>query len=91
MKKGFIFISWRFHVHFIYYTCAPESCASYATNERAFLKNAPYLVNLVECFINQIKHFRQVFSRFDELDSYYIRRFAPDDSKPWVHDRNQIF
>jgi transposase len=28
--------------------------------------------HLVECFINKIKHFRRVFSRFDKLDSRYL-------------------
>jgi transposase len=26
---------------------------------------------LVECFINKIKHFRRIFSRFDKLDQSY--------------------
>lgn len=28
--------------------------------------------HLVECFINKIKHFRRVFSRFDKLDTSYL-------------------
>ncbi len=28
--------------------------------------------HLVECFINKIKHFRRVFSRFEKLDSSYL-------------------
>lgn len=28
--------------------------------------------HLVECFINKIKHFRRVFSRFDKLASRYL-------------------
>ena len=28
--------------------------------------------HLVECFINKIKHFRRVFSRFDKLDRRYL-------------------
>ena len=28
--------------------------------------------HLVECFINKIKHFRRIFSRFDKLDSSYM-------------------
>jgi transposase len=28
--------------------------------------------HLVECFINKIKHFRQVFSRFDKLAGRYL-------------------
>ena len=28
--------------------------------------------HLVECFINKIKHFRRVFSRFDKLASRYM-------------------
>lgn len=28
--------------------------------------------HLVECFINKIKHFRHLFSRFDKLDSRYL-------------------
>lgn len=28
--------------------------------------------HLVECFINKIKHFRRIFSRFDKLDSRYL-------------------
>lgn len=28
--------------------------------------------HLIECFINKIKHFRRVFSRFDKLASRYI-------------------
>ena len=27
--------------------------------------------HLVECFINKIKHFRRIFSRFDKLDRSY--------------------
>ena len=28
--------------------------------------------HLVECFINKIKHYRRVFSRFEKLDSRYL-------------------
>lgn len=28
--------------------------------------------HLVECFINKIKHFRRIFSRFDKLDTQYL-------------------
>jgi transposase len=28
--------------------------------------------HLVECFINKIKHFRRIFSRFDKLSSRYL-------------------
>lgn len=28
--------------------------------------------HLIECFINKIKHFRRIFSRFDKLDSSYL-------------------
>jgi len=28
--------------------------------------------HLVECFINKIKHFRRIFSRFEKLDSSYL-------------------
>ena len=28
--------------------------------------------HLVECFINKIKHFRRIFSRFDKLDCAYL-------------------
>ena len=28
--------------------------------------------HLVECFINKIKHYRRIFSRFDKLDSRYM-------------------
>ena len=28
--------------------------------------------HLVECFINKIKHFRRIFSRFDKLDRSYL-------------------
>jgi transposase len=28
--------------------------------------------HLIECFINKIKHFRRVFSRFDKLASRYL-------------------
>lgn len=28
--------------------------------------------HLVECFINKIKHYRRIFSRFDKLDSRYL-------------------
>ena len=28
--------------------------------------------HLVECFINKIKHFRRIFSRFDKLDCSYL-------------------
>jgi transposase len=28
--------------------------------------------HLVECFINKIKHFRHVFSRFDKLDRSFL-------------------
>jgi transposase len=28
--------------------------------------------HLVECFINKIKQFRRIFSRFDKLDSRYL-------------------
>ena len=28
--------------------------------------------HLVECFINKIKHYRRIFSRFDKLDTRYL-------------------
>jgi transposase len=28
--------------------------------------------HLVECFINKIKHYRRIFSRFDKLDQRYM-------------------
>lgn len=28
--------------------------------------------HLIECFINKIKHYRRIFSRFDKLDSRYF-------------------
>lgn len=28
--------------------------------------------HLIECFINKIKHFRRIFSRYDKLDSSYL-------------------
>ena len=28
--------------------------------------------HLVECFINKIKHFRRIFSRFEKLDTSYL-------------------
>ncbi|NJL55724.1 transposase [bacterium] len=28
--------------------------------------------HLVECFINKIKHFRRIFSRFEKLDRSYL-------------------
>ena len=28
--------------------------------------------HLVECFINKIKHYRRVFSRFEKLDTSYL-------------------
>lgn len=28
--------------------------------------------HLVECFMNKIKHYRRIFSRFDKLDSRYF-------------------
>ena len=28
--------------------------------------------HLVECFINKIKHFRRIFSRFEKLDTRYL-------------------
>lgn len=28
--------------------------------------------HLVECFINKIKHYRRIFSRFDKLDRSYM-------------------
>ncbi len=28
--------------------------------------------HLVECFINKIKHYRRVFSRFEKLDTGYL-------------------
>ena len=28
--------------------------------------------HLVECFINKLKHFRRIFSRFDKLDARYL-------------------
>ena len=28
--------------------------------------------HLVECFINKLKHFRRVFSRFEKLDTSYL-------------------
>jgi hypothetical protein len=27
---------------------------------------------LIECFINKIKHYRRIFSRFDKLDARYL-------------------
>ncbi len=28
--------------------------------------------HLVECFINKIKHYRRIFSRFEKLDTRYL-------------------
>ncbi len=28
--------------------------------------------HLIECFINKIKHFRRIFSRFEKLSKYYL-------------------
>ena len=31
-----------------------------------------HLCHLVECFINKIKHYRRIFSRFEKLDTRYL-------------------
>lgn len=28
--------------------------------------------HLIECFINKVKHFRRIFSRYDKLDRHYL-------------------
>jgi transposase len=28
--------------------------------------------HLIECFINKVKHYRHIFSRFDKLDTRYL-------------------
>ena len=40
----------------------PYSCDRHLYRER----------HLVECFINKIKHYRRIFSRFEKLDTRYL-------------------
>ena len=35
--------------------------------------------HLVECFINQIKHYRRIFSRFEKLDTRYLGFLSTSD------------
>jgi transposase len=45
------------------------------SNRKALREYDEYLYqerHLVECFINKIKHYRRVFSRFEKLDSRYL-------------------
>lgn len=42
------------------------------TEERDYDKHAYKERHLVECFINKIKWYRRVFSRFDKLSSRYL-------------------
>ena len=43
-----------------------------AKTEREYDKWVYRERHLVECFINKIKHFRRIFSRFDKLDRSYL-------------------
>ena len=47
----------------------PHQCAK---TEREYDKWVYRERHLVECFINKIKHFRRIFSRFDKLDRSYL-------------------
>lgn len=45
------------------------------SNRKALRDYDEYLYqerHLVECFINKIKHYRRIFSRFEKLDSRYL-------------------
>ena len=63
--------------HFIDYLLEPGIEAVIPPHQRAKVlrENDEWLYrerHLVECFINKIKHFRRIFSRFDKLDSSYM-------------------
>lgn len=47
----------------------PHQCAKEAREYDRWLYRERHLV---ECFINKIKHFRHIFSRFDKLASRYL-------------------
>jgi transposase len=40
--------------------------------------------HLVECFINKIKHFRRIFSRFEKLDRSYLGFLGFDATLIWL-------
>ncbi len=40
--------------------------------------------HLVECFINKIKHYRHIFSRFDKLSKRYLRFLTFVSSLIWI-------
>ena len=50
----------------------PHPCAKGEKAERPYDKCLYRERHLVECFINKIKHFRRVFSRFDKLAGRYL-------------------
>lgn len=50
----------------------PHPCAVGEKAERPYDKWLYRERHLVECFINKIKHFRRIFSRFDKLASRFL-------------------
>ena len=66
MPRSFVSISWNGACVRSYRRAPnrkePQAYDAYLYRER----------HLVECFINKIKHYRRVFSRFDKLDTRYL-------------------
>ena len=66
IPRSFVSISWngacvRSYLH-APTARNPQAYDAYLYRER----------HLVECFINKMKHYRRVFSRFEELDTRYL-------------------
>ncbi len=55
--------------HGIQAVIPPHQCAKVLRNYDKWLYRERHLV---ECFINKIKHFRRIFSRFEKLDRSYL-------------------
>jgi len=54
------------HVLYLHVSC------NYAIILREYDKWVYRERHLVECFINKIKHFRRIFSRFEKLDRSFL-------------------
>lgn len=50
----------------------PHQCAMGQKADRPYDKWLYRERHLVECFINKIKHFRRIFSRFEKLAKHYL-------------------
>ncbi len=59
----------------------PHQCATVLREYDEWLYRERHLV---ECFINKIKHFRRIFSRFDKLDTSYLGFLHFVSSLVWV-------